>query len=51
MVHKEVFNLKISKGLKKAIQDRAKAVNLKPSTFARAVLVKHLKYKEPETKL
>lgn len=51
MAHKneqtEILNFKASKHLKQAIKDAADAANLKPGTFIKAVVKKHIKYKEP----
>lgn len=44
----EILNFKASKHLKKAIKDAADAKGLKPGTFIKAVVKKHIKYKEPD---
>jgi hypothetical protein len=52
MAHKneqsEILNFKASKHLKLAIKAAADEKGLKPGTFIKAVVKKHIKYKEPE---
>jgi hypothetical protein len=42
-----ILNFKASKHLKEAILVAADEANLRPSTFIKAVVKKHIKYKEP----
>lgn len=42
-----ILNFKASEHLKTAILDAATEAGLKPGTFIKAVVKKHIKYKEP----
>lgn len=44
----EILNFKASKHLKNAIKKAADEKGLKPGTFIKAVVKKHIRYKEPE---
>lgn len=44
----KILNFKVSEHLKNAILKSAQRKGLKPSEFIRAVVKKHIKYKEPE---
>lgn len=44
----EILNFKASKHLKNAIKAEADKKGLKVGTFVKAVVKKHIRYKEPE---
>jgi predicted DNA binding CopG/RHH family protein len=44
----DILNFKVTDHLKKAILKKAERAGLRPSSFIREVIKKHIKYKEPD---
>lgn len=43
-----ILNFKVSEHFKEAIEKHAQRAGLRPGAFIKAVVKKHIKYKEPE---